>query len=208
MRQREYFAGVVGFLRGVLAREVSRSAESAVRMNALQRHLSKAAKRKAEMLHSGELPASAAGGRKPKPTPCSRCGVEATIRARGVDALSYASKDEAMTTSEATRRGIPRWMVLAMPDDVSQIATMVEIEYSTPGQRRDALRYYLRELRRTQWDRRPGRPARKPAALRPSKHASGYRKDSAAHSDARAKLSPEKRSDIARMGAFARKKEI
>lgn len=46
------------------------------RMNALQRHLSKAARRKAQMLHSGELPASAAGGRKPKPTLCARCGVE------------------------------------------------------------------------------------------------------------------------------------
>ena len=61
-------------------------------MNALQRHLSKAAKRKAEMLHSGELPASAAGGRKPKPTPCSRCGVEAIDVSAAAAAMSAARK--------------------------------------------------------------------------------------------------------------------
>ena len=42
--------------------------------NALVKHLRKAAHRKAELIRSGDLPASAAGGRKPKPTACERCG--------------------------------------------------------------------------------------------------------------------------------------
>ena len=38
-----------------------------------------------------------------------------------------------MSTAEATARGIPRWMVLAMPDDVAQIAALVDIEFHTPA---------------------------------------------------------------------------
>jgi hypothetical protein len=42
--------------------------------NALVRHMRRAARRKAEMIAAGELPASARGGRPAKPTACARCG--------------------------------------------------------------------------------------------------------------------------------------
>lgn len=45
------------------------------RPNALVLHQRRAAQRKARMVASGELPASAAGGRKAVPTKCIRCGV-------------------------------------------------------------------------------------------------------------------------------------
>lgn len=99
---------------------------------------------------------------------------------------------------------IPRWMRLAMPEDVAQIAALVDLEFHTPAQRREALKYELRELRRTQWERRPCKPARRPSALRPSKRASGYLSDAQAKSAARAKVAPERRAEIARMGAAAR----
>lgn len=109
-----------------------------------------------------------------------------------------------MTTMQCTQLGIPRWMALAMPEDVSQIVSLVDLEYATKTQRQASLDYYLRELRRTQWDRRPGRPARKPRCLRPSKVASGYRTDSVAHATSRLKVNPAKRRAIARKGSEAR----
>lgn len=109
-----------------------------------------------------------------------------------------------MTTLETTRLGIPRWMALAMPEDVRQIVALANLEYHTPAQRRAARDYYLRELRRTQWERRPCRAARKPASLRPSKVSSGYRTDSDAHSEARLKVNAEQRRAIARKGAQVR----
>jgi hypothetical protein len=107
-----------------------------------------------------------------------------------------------MTTGQAVALGIPRWMVLAMPEDVDQIVALADLEYTTPGQRRAARNYYLRELRRTQWERRPCNPARRPASLRPSKLANttGYRTDSARHRTARMTVNPETRRDIARKG--------
>jgi hypothetical protein len=108
-----------------------------------------------------------------------------------------------ITTAQAVAIGVPRWMVLAMPDDVSQIVALADIEYATPGQRRAARNYYLRELRRTQWERRPCRPAKRPACLRPSRNTSGYRTDSAAHREARLKVNPELRREIARKGQKA-----
>jgi hypothetical protein len=41
----------------------------------LQQHMRNARAAKQAMLDSGELPASAAGGRHPKPTKCARCGL-------------------------------------------------------------------------------------------------------------------------------------
>ena len=117
-----------------------------------------------------------------------------------VRAFSFTLRFELISTD--TR--IPRWMRLAMPEDVAQIAAMVDLEYRTPEQRMAALRYELRELRRTQWERKPCKPARRPSALRPSKHASGYRTDSLQHKLARRFLSAERRVEIARMGAAAR----
>lgn len=109
-----------------------------------------------------------------------------------------------MTTAEATTLGIPRWMVLAMPEDVGQIVALAEMEYATPAQRRAARNYYLRELRRTQWDRQPRKPAVRPSSLRPSKAATGYRTNSAAHITARLTVDADQRRAIARKGAEAR----
>jgi len=109
-----------------------------------------------------------------------------------------------MTTMEATRLNIPRWMVLAMPEDVEQIVALITVEYRTPAQRQVALLYYLRELRRTQWERGPRKPAVKPSLLRPSKASSGYRTDSDAHKKARLRVDAEQRRAIARKGAIAR----
>lgn len=104
----------------------------------------------------------------------------------------------------STDTRIPRWMRLAMPDDVAQIAALVDLEYHTSAQRAVALRHELRELRRTQWERKPRRPARKPACLRPSKRASGYRHDAQMKRAARYMVPAERRKEIARMGAAAR----
>ena len=113
-----------------------------------------------------------------------------------------------MTTQEATNLNIPRWMVLShLAEDVDQIVALTDLEYHTPRQREVAREFYLRCLRRDQWERRPCKPIVCPSLLRPSKKADGYRTDSAAHKTARAKISPEKRREIARIGALARKKE-
>jgi hypothetical protein len=109
-----------------------------------------------------------------------------------------------MTTIEAMRMGIPRWMILAMPEDVEQIVVLACLEYRTPAQQRAARRYYLRELRRTQWERHPCKPTLKPSILRPSKSSSGYRTNPGAHRTARLKVNEEERRAIARKGARAR----
>ena len=82
---------------------------------------------------------------------------------------------------------VAKWIRLAMPDDVAQEIALAGLIGRTEAQRRDALRFALRNLRRTQWERRPCKPAKTPASLRPSKIAriTGYRTDSAAHSRAR-----------------------
>ncbi len=101
---------------------------------------------------------------------------------------------------------IARWWSLAMPDDVAQEIALAAFLGRTQAQRKAALRYRLRELRRTQWDRTPRRPAPSPACLRPSKIASitGYRTNSAAHREARLHMDTETRRAIARKGARAR----
>ena len=122
-----------------------------------------------------------------------------------VGATPYATINS-MTTLEAVQAGVPRWMVLAMPEDVDQIIALSTLEYATPAQRRAARDWYLRELRRTQWERRPCKPAAKPSCLRPSKSAasSGYRTNPAAHRTARLKVNAEQRRAIARKGASTR----
>lgn len=94
-----------------------------------------------------------------------------------------------MTTQQAVKRNIPRWLVLALPDDVEQIVAMVDFQYHTPAMRRVALTYELRKLRREVWDRQPSHRIKTPAALRPSKlaKAQGYRTDTARHVVARKK---------------------
>jgi hypothetical protein len=112
-------------------------------------------------------------------------------------------------TKWATSRGIPRWMALALWDDVSQIVVMIEWQYrdATPAQRRDALRYELRRLRVEVWERRPCRTPKTPSSLRPSKlrAVTGYRSDPARHQTARNKVDAERRKQIAAMGAAARR---
>lgn len=113
-----------------------------------------------------------------------------------------------MTTLDAVCLGIPRWMALShLGEDAEQLVALANLEYHTPGQRSSALHYYLRCLRRDQWERRPCRPIARPSILRPSKMMDGYRTDSAAHKEARAKVSPERRREIARLGALARKRK-
>ena len=100
---------------------------------------------------------------------------------------------------------IPAWIRLAMPQDVGQEIELARLMGRTDAQRRDALRFRLRELRRCQWERRPCKPATLPSSLRPSKMAaiSGYRTDSAAHRESRLKVNPETRRAIARKGQAA-----
>ncbi len=101
---------------------------------------------------------------------------------------------------------VPRWMRLAMLEDVQQEVALAGLIGRTEMQRRAALQYRLRELRRTQWERKPCRPALVPSALRPSKVArvTGYRTDSGAHRIARLKINEETRRAIARKGAACR----
>src|SRR5271157_4089068 len=101
---------------------------------------------------------------------------------------------------------IPRWIRLAMPEDVAQEIALAGLIGKTQAQRRDYLRFSLRNLRRTQWERRPCKPAFWPASLRPSKLSAitGYRTDSAAHSEARQKVNALSRRAIARKGNQAR----
>lgn len=118
-----------------------------------------------------------------------------------------------ITAAEKTRwasdRGVPRWMALAMWEDVYQVAALIEWQYqsATPAQRYDALRHALRCLRREIWDRRPTRQPKTPASLRPSKLAAvtGYRRDPARHQSARNKVDVERRKQIAAMGAAGRR---
>jgi hypothetical protein len=100
---------------------------------------------------------------------------------------------------------LPRWIRLAMPDDVAQEIALAALLGHTEAQRRAALQFRLRELRRTQWERRPCKPAHRPPALRPSKLAgvTGYRQDSARHRTARMTVISETRREIARKGQAA-----
>lgn len=111
-----------------------------------------------------------------------------------------------MTTLQAVQAGIPRWMALAMPEDVAQELALSTLIAHTAAQRRDWLAYRMRELRRTQWERRPCKPAHVPSSMRPSKLAgiTGYRIDPTAHRQARQKINVETRRAIARKGAQAR----
>jgi len=110
-----------------------------------------------------------------------------------------------MTTLEAVNFGLPCWMALAMPEDLDQIKALADLEYHTPHQRRIALVYYARCLRRDQWDRHPSAPVHRPHGLRPSKvKMTGYRTNPVPHRQSRLLLEPQRRAEIARKGARAR----
>lgn len=101
---------------------------------------------------------------------------------------------------------VPRWIWLAMPDDAAQCCWLAEAMHPhRPAAQRAELRYSIRELARTAWRREITRPTPRPELLRPSKLAriTGYRTDSARHHEARMKLTPERRAEIARKGAAA-----
>lgn len=113
-----------------------------------------------------------------------------------------------MTTLQAVQAGAPRWMALALPDDVAQEVALVDLTYPrlTRAARCEMVRYRMRCLRVEVWERRPCRRPGVPAGLRPSKLATrtGYRTDSAAHREARLTVDPETRRAIARKGALCR----
>ena len=76
--------------------------------------------------------------------------------------------------------GVPRWIRLALPEDVEQEIALTFIEYPwlTPAARRQLVRHRLAVLRWEVWDRLiRGRP-HTPHGLRPSKlrRRRGYRK--------------------------------
>lgn len=110
-----------------------------------------------------------------------------------------------ITTLQAMQLNIPRWIVLALPDDVSQIIELVNLEFNTPHRRKVALQYYIKELRRTQWDRIPTKRPKKPGEMKKSRQTSGYRYKN--HTESRLKVSKDRRIEIARMGGINRWKE-
>ncbi len=116
----------------------------------------------------------------------------------------------AQRTLWATEHGVPRWMALAMWDEIRQVVALVDWQYqsASPVARRAALQYELRRLRYEIWDQ-PRRAPSRPSCLRPSKIATytGYRYDPAAHREARQKVDPAKRREIAKLGQIARQKE-
>ena len=116
-----------------------------------------------------------------------------------------------MTTLEAVKIGVPRWLALSLPDDAAQEVALVDLMYPriTPLARREMIAYRMRRLKVEVWERRPCRTPRVPHGLRPSKLATrtGYRTDSAAHREARLTLDPAVRRAIARKGASSCKTE-
>lgn len=112
-----------------------------------------------------------------------------------------------MTIEEVLLR--KRWMRLALPDDVAQCVELAKLTAHTPHSQAVMLDYLLRQLRHEIWDRYiTGAPLR-PSGLRKSKldKATGYRANSDRKRAARAKLDPERRRQIARMGAGAKGKK-
>ena len=112
-------------------------------------------------------------------------------------------------------RQIHRWIWLAMPDDAAQEyrLTLIEHPVLTDAQRERLMSYRLRELARTCWRREPHRRTvrRTVRTIMPSRlsgtdgNTTHYRTDPDRHRAARNKVSPERRAQIARMGAAARK---
>ena len=103
---------------------------------------------------------------------------------------------------------ICRWMWLALPEDANQEVAIARVEHPTlpPRALEQVIRHRLHVLRHQVWDRTPTRIPSAPSGLRPSKLArhTGYRTDSAAHREARQKVNPETRREIARKGAACR----
>jgi hypothetical protein len=101
---------------------------------------------------------------------------------------------------------IHRWIWLAMPDDAAQEVRLTFIEFPnlTEAARADLISDRLRSLAHQCWRREIIR--RPPMNTKPSKlkRATGYRKDPDRKRDARMRLSPERRAEIAREGYHAR----
>ena len=110
-------------------------------------------------------------------------------------------------------RQIHRWIWLAMPDDAAQEYRLTLIEHPelTNAQRQQLISHRLRELARTCWRREPHRRTSLIRTISPSRlvgrdgNTTHYRTDPDRHRAARNKVSPERREQIARMGAAARK---
>jgi len=109
-------------------------------------------------------------------------------------------------------RQIHRWIWLAMPDDAAQEYRLTLIEHPelTNAQRQQLISHRLRELARTCWRREPHRRTWTVRTIMPSRlsgtdgNTTHYRTDPDRHRAARNKVSPERRAQIARMGAAAR----
>lgn len=120
---------------------------------------------------------------------------------------------ESLTDIPMCIRQIHRWIWLAMPDDAAQEYRLSLIEHPalTDVQRVRLISYRLRELARTCWRRAPQRRTPAIRTILPSRLAgrdgntTHYRTDPDRHRAARNKVSPERRAQIARMGAAARK---
>lgn len=108
-----------------------------------------------------------------------------------------------MTIEEVLVR--KRWMRLALPDDVQQCIALAKLMAPTPHRQAVALDYLLRELRYEAWDKFPSKKAWRPQLLKPSALArcTGYMTDSERKRQAREKVSPERRKEIAQLAAAA-----
>lgn len=100
-----------------------------------------------------------------------------------------------------------RWIWLALPEDAQQEAALAIYQHPTltPLAMEHVIRHRLHILRHEVWDRQVGRIPRTPPSIRPSKLArmTGYKRDSARKREVRMKLTPERRREIAAMGAAA-----
>jgi hypothetical protein len=99
-------------------------------------------------------------------------------------------------------------MALAFPEDLAQEIALIDYQWPniTLETRRKLVRQKCRELEHEIWKREPTRRPRSKPAFEPSrlKESTGYKNNSAAKREARAKVSPERRREIARLGWEAR----
>lgn len=112
-------------------------------------------------------------------------------------------------TAELAALGVPRWLRMALPDDVRQEVALAMLEYPdlSPAARRALIRWRCSRLRYEVWERTPRRAPSKPRNIQPSRLpiAAGYRTSASRHQAARMKLTPERRREIAALGQAALK---
>lgn len=101
---------------------------------------------------------------------------------------------------------IPRWYLLALPDDTIQLVRFVEWYHGnrSVNVRNKILKYELAVLRYEVWDRIPKCKPKAIPELKPSKMArvTGYRKNSERKREVRLQMPAEQRQAIARKGGY------